>query len=174
MRTIALTAGLALLLLAADATVVAAQDRPDFTGAWTLVETTGGPEGARTTGQRPGGAQRGGGMLGIGQEATISQDDATLTMVRQTPQGESRMVYNLDGSESRNVLGMGGQRELVSRASWDGATLVIVTPIELGGFSVESRMTMSLDDDGRLVVSTTRTGGPGPGGTTTSIYTRQS
>ena len=46
----------------------------------------------------------------MGTEMTITQDSKTLTITRTTRGGESKHVYNLDGSESRNTIagGRGG------------------------------------------------------------------
>lgn len=167
MRIAAVAAATVLVLAAVHPSDASAQDRPDFSGSWTMSESSGGPP-AR-------GGQRGGMMMmsGIGQEATISQDGSTLTLVRSTPMGEIRSVYNLDGSDSRNTMRMGNnEREVVSRARWEANALVIVTPISMGQMTGESRMTLTLDDAGRLVVETTRTGGQGGGGTSRATYTR--
>lgn len=175
MRMTVLAALTALLFLAGE---VSAQGTPDFSGTWTLSESSGGPGaggGGGGGGGRGGmGGGMGGGMMlaGLGQQASITQDGTTLTIVRSTPMGEIRTVYRLDGSESRNQLAMGGnQIELVSRAVWDSGKLVITTPIPFGQAQGETRMTLSMDN-GRLVVETTRTGGMGGGGTTRSVYTK--
>jgi len=173
MRTAAATALATLLLFAAGPTDSAAQDLPDFSGTWTISESSGGPPaGARGAGQRGGGMMMGGG--GLGQEATVIHDGGTLTIVRSTPMGEMRSVYNLDGSDSPNTMRMGdNEREIVSRASWEDHALVIVTPMMMGGGAGESRMTLSLDGDGHLVVQTARGGGMGGGGTMRATYVRK-
>jgi hypothetical protein len=104
--------------------------------------------------------------------ATLTQDASTLTITRTTQQGEVKMVYNLDGSESKNMVqGRGGQTEQVSKAAWDGSKLVITTAFTMGGNSVTRTQTFALDASGQLVVSTTA---PGRGGgepvTTTQTY----
>jgi hypothetical protein len=175
MRTIVLAAATAALFVAAEVSEASAQDAPDFSGTWTLAESSGGPGGGGPPGGRGGaGGMRAGGMVGgLGQSATITQDGSTLTIVRTGPMGETRTVYNLDGSESRNRIGgMGGnQMELVSTVAWQDDALVVVTPISFGGNTGETRMTLSLDDEGRLVVETTRSGGMGQGGTMRAVYT---
>jgi hypothetical protein len=114
-------------------------------------------------------------MLGLGQEATITQTGATLTIARTTPQGEVRTVYNLDGSESRNsmAMGRGGQAvEQVSRATWEGSKLVIATTMSMGGNAVETTMSLSLDASGDLVVESTGMGRGGAGAAVTTRYTK--
>jgi hypothetical protein len=196
MRLFLAVAATTLLFVMAQAPTLEAQDRPDFSGSWTLAETEGGAAAGAAgqrgqqgqagqrgqMGQRQGQGQmgqRGGmGMLaGLGQQATLTHDAAanTLTLVRAMPQGEIRQVFNLDGSESRNRLSMGNnQIDQVSRASWDGAALMIVSQLPMGGQNIETRMKLSIDDDGKLVVETTRSGGPGGqgGGTVRSTYTK--
>ena len=85
--------------------------------------------------------------------------------------GEVKLVYNLDGSDSKNmVMGRGGQTEQVSKASWDGAKLVISTTLAMGENTVTRTQTLALDESGQLVVTTT---GPGRGGeqmTNTQTY----
>lgn len=158
MRKNALALG--ALALAVAAAPAVAQDKPNFAGSWTLVVD---PNAAA-----PGGR---GGMGGLGQGATISQDDKSLTITRTTQNGEVKMIYNLDGSESKNMVqGRGGQMEQVSTAKWDGAKLVITTNLQMGGNAVTRTQTLSLDGSGQLVVVVS---GPGRGGevmTTTQTY----
>jgi hypothetical protein len=59
---------------------------------------------------------------------TITQDAKTLTIERDMGGTAVKTVYNLDGSESKNMQnGRNGQTEVVSMAKWDGAKLVITT-----------------------------------------------
>ncbi len=115
---------------------------------------------------------RGGGRGGLGQDATITQDQKTLTVARTTQAGEVKSVYNLDGSDSKNTMTMGGNAvESVSQAKWVGSKLVIHTSTTFNGNARESTMTLSLDQAGNLVVESTN---PGRGGgapvTTTTTY----
>jgi hypothetical protein len=115
---------------------------------------------------------RGGGRGGLGQDATITQDQKTLTVTRTTQAGEVKTVYNLDGSDSKNTMNMGGNPvEQVSQAKWVGSKLVIHTSMTVNGNARETTMTLSLDQAGNLVVESTN---PGRGGgapvTTTTTY----
>jgi hypothetical protein len=71
-----------------------------------------------------------------------------------------KLVYMLDGSESKNtVMGRGGAQEQVSKAAWSGQSLVVTTAMGAG----EMKRTFSLQG-GTLVVETSapgRDGGPG-------------
>lgn len=160
MRRNALVVG-ALSLVFAATTAIA--QGTNFAGSWTMVPDPNAAGGG-------GGGGRGGGAL-LGQAATITQDDKMLTITRTTQNGEVKMVYNLDGSDSKNmVMGRGGQTEQVSQAKWDGAKLVITTSLQMGGNAVTRTQTLALDGSGQLTVTTT---GPGRGGevmTTTQTY----
>jgi len=183
MRIALRAAAVAVAITVALATSASAQDHPDFSGTWTLAQG-GGPGGPAARGgpagpggpDGPGRGRGGMGMMlvGFGRQVQIEQDANALTIVREAPMGEIRQVYRLDGSESRNSLSMGGnQIELVSRATWEGESLVIVTPITMGNMSGETRVTLSIDESGALVAETTRPGGPGGSRTMQSTYTRQ-
>jgi hypothetical protein len=156
---------LAVLIAAAPAL---AQDMPNFSGSWTLVAD---PNAAGGGGGGGGGGRGGGGGAGLGQAATLTQDAKMLTVTRTTQNGEVKMTYNLDGSDSKNmVMGRGGQTEQVSKATWDGTKLVISTTLMMGENTVTRTQTMSLDASGQLMVTVS---GPGRGGevtTTTQTY----
>jgi hypothetical protein len=159
----------ALLLSAASllfaATEVSAQDKPSFAGKWTLVADQGGG----------GGGGRGGGRGGLGAEATLTQDATTLTITRASQAGETKAVFKLDGSESKNTMtGRGGATiEQTSKARWEGSKLIITTTTPIGENTIESTMALSLDADGVLVVETTGAGrGGGAPTTTTRRYTK--
>jgi hypothetical protein len=149
----------------AVATLAWAQ-RPDFSGTWTLdadASTTagGGPGGG---GGRAGGGR--GGMMGLGQTATVKQTADTLTVERTIGANKVVSSYKLDGSESRNtMIGRGGnQVEAVSVAKWDGQTLTITTKQDMGGQTFESTQRWSLAGN-VLTVETT-----GARGTQKMVY----
>ena len=159
MRKNALIVGALSLVFAAS--IAQAQDKPNFAGSWTLVVDPNAPA--------PG---RGGGG-GLGQAATLTQDAKTLTITRTTQNGEVKLVYNLDGSESKNsVMGRGGAAtEQVSKAAWEGTTLVVTTNYMMGETAATRTQKFSLDASGQLVVATTSPGrGGGEPTTTTQTY----
>lgn len=142
------------LSLVIAATPALAQDKPDFSGSWTLVVD---PNAAPTGG-------RGGGRGGLGQGAMLTMDATTLTITRTTQGGEVKTVYKLDGSESKNTVAMGrggNSVEQVSKAVWDGNKLVVTTNYMMGDNAVVTTQTFSLDASGQLVVTFE---GPGRGG----------
>lgn len=159
MRRNALLLGALSLVFAA--TVAQAQDKPNFAGTWTAVQDPNAPTGGR-----------GGGGGSLGQGATITQDAKTLTVTRTTQNGEIKLVYNLDGSESKNMMmGRGGQTEQVSKATWEGNTLVITTNYTMGENAVTRTEKLSLDASGQLVAAVTAPGrGGGEPTTTTRTY----
>jgi len=156
------TAMLAGVIAAILTGSVLAQGTPNFSGTWTLVPDANAP----AAGGRGG---RGGGMMGLGQQATVAQDAKTLTVTRTTQAGEFKSLYNLDGSKSTNTLTFGETSiEQVSVAKWDGARLVITTTANFQGNAFETTLRLSLEG-GNLVIEFTR---PDQGGGT-PITTKQ-
>ena len=163
----ALTA--ALLLSIALPTAVLAQAKTDFSGTWTFDEAKSDPAPARAGG----GGGRGGGRMG-GAPATamtIKQTPAELTIDRTTAQGAQTVVYKLDGTESTNTIGMGAA---TSKASWDGARLVIATNQTVQGrggeITIDSKETYSVQGN-ILTIETTRTT-PAGAQTRKLVYTK--
>jgi hypothetical protein len=147
----------ALSLVAGSVSIAVAQAKPSFAGKWTLVPD---PNAAATAGGRGGGR---GGFGGLGQGGTIEQNDKTLTVTTTTQAGETKAVYNLDGTESKNPLSMGGNSiDRVSKVKWDGAKLVITTTTNFNGTANESTQTWSLDATGNLVIESTSNFGGNP------------
>jgi hypothetical protein len=154
----------------------AAQAPPNFAGKWTMIRESAAPDAGRGA---PIPAT--GGSL-WGEEFTISQDAATLTIERAQfsrydMQPAMRFVYALDGQGSRNVINMGrGPQEQISRAVWKGNTLVITTQHGLAASrsaglpSIEVTHVLSIDDAGALVIEATRAGADSPVSTTRTRY----
>jgi pectate lyase len=163
MRRVALLATAALVVGTAGLNA----QMPNFAGKWTMQAD---PNAAAPAGGRGGR----GGFGGLGQEVTITQDAKTLTTVRTTQNGEIKTVYNLDGSESKNTMSMGGNDiEQVSVAKWTDGKLVITTTMNFNGNARETTMSFALDASGNLLVSSTRAGrGGGDPVTTTTTYTK--
>ncbi len=143
------------LLVAASASV---QTRTDLSGRWTLAPEPAGTTAARTT---PGmGA-------GWGPEISIAQDAKALTIEfatfgRGDMQPPTKLVYLLDGSQSRNTINSGrGPQEQLSTTAWDGATLTITTVRTFsdapGGrpMRFETTQAIALESPSTLVVETT-------------------
>ena len=131
------------LTLASLASPLAAQSHPDFSGKWVL--DTKGSEGP---------------MLPSALTSVITPDaktfkvenSATMAMGDQKMEQKSTVNYNLDGSPSKNVAsGMGSSLDLMSTATWDGPTLVVITKADLGGQGVTQTDHWSLAPDGKTL-----------------------
>lgn len=143
-----------------------AQAKPDFSGKW-VMDPAAAPAAPAGGGGRGGG--RGGGGAGFGQEFTAVQKGNTLTITRTQGDQTITATYNLDGSESKNmVAGRGGQQEQVSKATWDGNKLVITTTLDFGGNVVEQRRVLSMEG-ANLVIEQTAPGRGGGAPTTTKL-----
>jgi hypothetical protein len=165
MRAKALATATALVLSAAVG--VFAQAKPDFSGKW-VMDPASAPA-APAGGGGGGGRGGGGGGAGFGQEFMATQDATTLTITRMQGDQTITAAYKLDGSESKNmVAGRGGQQEQVSKATWDGNKLAIVTTINAGGNTIEQRRVLSMEG-GNLVIEQTAPGRGGGEPTTTKI-----
>ena len=126
-----------------------AQGKPDFTGTWTL----------DTAKSDPAPAGRGGGGGGAAT-LTIKQTGTELSVQSEGRQGPQTMTYKLDGSESKNEqMGRGGAQTVVSKAKWDGSSLVIDTTREIQGMTITTHEVRTLDNGGKemKVESTTQT-----------------
>ena len=148
----------ALSVALALPSAVWAQTRPDLSGTWAFDEAKSDPAPARAGGG--GGGRGGGGRMGgpPAMTLTIKQTAAELSIERTMAQGPQIAVYKLDGTESTNTLGMGPAS---SKASWDGAKLVIATTQTMQGrgggeMTLESKEVYSLDAK-TLTIETTRT-----------------
>ena len=125
MRSVVMIMRLAAAVLIAAST--AAAQTPSFAGRWVLAPEPPSrtQSGGRLTPSAPGTLW--------GSDVTLTQDATTLTVeyarfARSDMQPPTKLVYRLDGSESRNTINLGrGPQEQVSRARWDGDRLIIVT-----------------------------------------------
>jgi hypothetical protein len=157
----------AAVFILAFAVGVYAQAQPDFSGKWVLDAPPPAADAGGGGGGRGGG--RGGGGNPFGQEFTAKQDAKMLTITRTQGDQTVTLTYNLDGSESKNmVAGRGGEQEQVSKATWDGNRLAIVTTLNFGGNAVEQRRVLSMEG-GNLVIEQTQPGRGGGEPTTTKL-----
>jgi hypothetical protein len=132
------------------------QAPPDFSGRWEF-------DRERTMQPGPDGRIVLAAMLG--DSVVVRQTADRITFSIDAGGQFVRAVYNLDGSETRNLSpGPPGEAEIpvTSRASWDGKRLVILsksTATDKGvSVTVDTRRVLSLDGDGHLIVE--RTGTP--------------
>ncbi len=188
---------LAVGILASSA---AAQEKPNFSGRWTIepepAATGRGAEGRGAAAQGADATQRGGGGggrggrsgdmgSGWGSTITITQDANRLTVEymffgRGDMQPPLRFVYALDGSETKNSVMMGrGIQGQTSKAAWDDDKLIITTvhtftnPANGQPMTSEVKQTLSLESPTSLQVEVTRSGVlGGPSSTTRTVYVK--
>jgi hypothetical protein len=158
----------ALTLVAVlQATAGTQAPRPDFSGNWTLArdrstQTLRGNTVTAVTGL-------------LGEKFTAVQDAKTLTLeITVAALGRPvRAVYNLDGSESKNMNpnpGGGEDEPIFSRTSWEGDRLVILTrgTALVNGKPLESTRVIWIDTDGLLIIERSSEGAAA----TRSVYRR--
>jgi hypothetical protein len=164
----------AVVLMFGAAASLAAQAKPDFSGKWVMdaAAAPAPPAGAPAGGGGGGGGRGGGGRGGgFGNEFMAAQKGNTLTITRMQGDATVTTVYNLDGTESKNmVAGRGGGEPTaqVSKAVWDGAKLVVTTTINAGGTNIEQKRVFAMEG-GNLTIETTQPGRDGGPGTPTKL-----
>jgi hypothetical protein len=136
---------IALLAVALAVPSLAMAQAPNFSGKWIQdMEKSDPPMGGRG----PAGPQN----------LTITQTATEFTIERETPNGVQKTVYKLDGSESTNAGGRGG--EVKSKSAWEGSKLVTKYSRTMGEVTVDVTETRSLEADGTLTVVAVTKGGP--------------
>lgn len=167
MRRVYLSFPAAALLFASS--MAMAQAKPNFSGKWTILPDSGV--------QQQGGSRGGGEMGGLGEAATIVQNEKTLTITRPTPNmGEFTSTFNLDGTETYSSVTIGGNPiPLTYKMRWDGSKFISSTWANVGQ-QIEIILVIWLDDKGNLVTehTTPAMGGGNTGGTFTTKYKKGS
>jgi hypothetical protein len=135
------------------------QAKPNFSGTWKLNTEKSD-------------AMGGGGGGGMTPGALVITQTATELTTEQTFGDQVRKAtYYLDGRESTNPGGRGGEAK--SKTRWEGNSLIIETTSMMGENTVTSKAVRTLSEDGKtMTVVTTR---PGPNGETTrkTVYDKQ-
>lgn len=177
-RAFLLTVSFAAALVATHA----AQPPVDFSGKWTLdapaIASTPAVPGTPAAAAAPGDMGS-----GWGAAITIAQDISHLTVEypvfsRYDLQPPLKFTFTLDGAEGRNAVMMGrGEQVELSRARWDGQTLIILTTFLVTDraagqpFTAELTRRLWLESPTTLIVEVTRAGAlGGPPSTTRSVY----
>ncbi len=149
---------LAAIILAASVGL-AAQAKPDFSGDWVLArdrssQTMSGSVVVSVSGL-------------LGDKFTAVQDAKTLSLtITVAALGRDiKAVYNLDGSESKNLNPVGGgqpDEPIFSRTSWDGSRLVIETrgSTLVNGKPLETKRVIWIDSEGFLTIERSAEGSP--------------
>jgi hypothetical protein len=118
----------------------AAQQKPNFSGNWTInqVKSNFGGVPAPDTFTRK--------IVHAEPSISIDEEQATPIGVQQT-----QRKMTTDGAESTfNASGA----DVKASAKWDGNTLVVVSNVEIAGMTYNDRMTLS--PDGKTLTSTVR------------------
>jgi hypothetical protein len=171
---------LLITFAAASASVGSARTRPDFSGEWIRADSATEERSVAAVGD---GAFRVGTMgTGWGSPLTLRQQ-ANQLVVEYTffstydLQAPIRLVYALDGSESRNAIMIGHSESMPrSRVRWIGDTLVITTEYHApaGAKNAVVRQALSLASPRSLAVETTRSAGTGTSESVTrSTYSKR-
>ena len=148
---------IALLAVVLAVPSLAIAQAPNFSGKWIQdMEKSDPPPQGMGGGRGPAGPQN----------LTITQTATEFTIERETPNGVQKTVYKLDGSESVNAGGRGG--EVKSKSAWEGSKLVTKgsQTMNMQGTeaTIESTETRSIEADGTMTVVTVR---KAPNGETT-------
>ena len=145
------------------ATSLTVQDqRPDFTGRWTLnaKETVlGGGGRGDGSGRASGGGGGGGGGTGLGSpadELTVRQSDTLLTVEARGEGATDIIRYRLDGKPVRNLITVGrGETVFATYSSrWSRARLETAIARKVGTRSIRYRELLYLTSDSTLVLET--------------------
>jgi hypothetical protein len=110
------------------------QAKPSFAGEWKMM------------------VARGQGEPGVDLIITQGATSMTVEYVRGQAPAPAKLTYELDGSVSKNMMpgrGGGAPTEQVSKATWAGNNIVVITTTRAG----EEKRTFSMDS-GYLVVET--------------------
>ena len=135
---------------------LAAQAKPNFAGKWALVQDANAAAG---------------GMM-VAPQMTVVQDEKTFTVTTTSQMGEIKTVYNLDGTPAKSPLEFNGMSiDRVTKASWDGAKLVLIATSDFQGTSFETKQVWALGTDGTLTMDSTRPDFQGGGAPVTTKLT---
>ena len=133
-----------------------AQDKPDFSGTWTLNAEKSDPAPQMGQTGRPRGM--GGGGFGRPTSLFINQLGSTISIELKTADQSRTVSYYLDGRESHNS-GMRGQ-DFVTKSRWEGSSLVTegenTMPSQMGDVKIKTKEIRTLSDDRKTltVIST--------------------
>ena len=140
---------IALLLSISLPVGVGAQEKPDFSGNWTLNNDKSDP--APQFGQTSG--RPAGGGLARPTSIFINQLGSTMSMELKSADQSRMLSYYLDGRESHNP-GMRGQ-DFVSKTRWEGSSLITegenTFTSQMGEVKIKSKEIRTLSDDGKTL-----------------------
>jgi hypothetical protein len=149
----------AVLVMSGWAILSAQSGAPDFSGKWQLDPTQNSAVGGGTGAGTGGGNSTGGGLgLGPSPEQLIITQTATMLTIEQPGGRVEKVVYRLDGRESRGTMPAGGQstRSATFKSAWKNGKLVttMITEGPGGRGLITYEETRYLTPEGALVVET--------------------
>jgi hypothetical protein len=141
-------------LLIAFTTAGSAQQQPNFTGQWTLESSTAN------------------GRVAVDPSQFVKHEGARLSVARTAGMANHSYTYTLDGEPHEARI---GPSTSVSKATWEGQTLVIDRTVKLPTGTVRtSRQEWALDAFGKLVIKSTSELEAGKGPVTlTHVYVKK-
>jgi hypothetical protein len=119
-------------------TPLVAQKKPNFSGRWVQIS----PED------------------GAGGEQLIQHTESTLTMSHDSEGDGHKLIYNLDGSESKMTMQSHGMDIVtIAKAVWNGDRLTITSATTYGSpdRKLDQTMVWSINEKGQLVIDLTQT-----------------
>lgn len=144
----------------------------NFAGKWTREAPAGGGAAAGGGGGGGRGGGGGGGAFNCGMTCEITQDATSIKITRQQGEATVTASFPTKGGEAKNQVpaGRGGApAEVVSTTKWDGAKYVVTTTRDMGGTSVTSTQTISIEGGKLTIVTTSSREGAAP---QTATYTK--
>jgi hypothetical protein len=146
-RFLYMLGGLSPIVLAVG--LASAQGKVNFSGTWRLDKSKSDVSELLETGDRAEKLQDASMMMVVKQQGTTLRVTRTLKVEGKEKQGT--YLYNTDGTKTTNTSPRG--RSVVSKASWEGKNLVIVSTSELTilwkEFSANIKEVWSLSPDGK-------------------------
>ena len=124
---------LSAALAVASVASVSAQDRPNFEGTWQIDTASSRYYGGAPT-------------------ETITVEGSKMTISRTVAGNTASIVYMLDGTPSKNMVGLAGKQiEMIYTSRWEGNSLVTTIPAP----AVHRTEKRSIDADGTMKVELT-------------------
>jgi hypothetical protein len=141
------------VFLALTASLPAQASKPSFVGTWKL-----------TSDPSAGGF--------VATQLVNADDGKVLTVAATAAFGETKTIYNLDGTEAKSPLEFNGMSiDRTTKAAWEGAKLVLTTTSDFNGTAFEIKQIWSLETVGTLIVESTMPDFQGGGAPVTSKAT---
>jgi hypothetical protein len=125
-----------VLAMAAAAGLMAAADKPNFSGEYTMdaAKSDFGPAPPPSTMTRK-----------------VTHSDPAMTVVEARDDQSTTVKYSTDGKETTNEL-MGAPTK--STAKWDGNALLVVTKADFQGTEITINSKWTLSPDGKVLTDT--------------------